>query len=222
MDGVVVDNVSFDGGVTERIVRMLAEQREISLSEAKRSWGRELADTRTDYRWYDYNFHCERLGLRALAAEAHNALADRLRLVRGADLTLDLLRRSGLDVVIATDAVRAVAEFKLRRLGIGVDLIVSSQSVGAPKSSTVYWRRVRDECVGRNVRVLIENRLDNISAARSQLGGLTNYIHFAFDEHVTRLTADVRAPARRPKVLADVLTVSTHRQLRRVLTSLLL
>lgn len=215
MDGVLVDNVSFDGAVTKFIVSALAEQRALTLASAKRAWERELAESRTDCRWYDYDFHCQRLGLANLASEAHAVLADRLRLVPGAGLTVDLLRRSHIEVVVATDAVPAVAEFKLRHLGLNADRVVSSQLLGATKASSAYWARLREELGDRPVLVLIENRLDNILAARSELGRSTLYVRFAFHEHVTRLPARVTASEWSLDASNDILTVRTHATLRR-------
>jgi phosphoglycolate phosphatase-like HAD superfamily hydrolase len=194
MDGVLVDNLSFDGAVTDFIVSALAEQRSITRVGAKRAWERELAESRTDCRWYDYDFHCQRLGLSNLASEAHAALTDRLRPVPGARVTVDLLRRSDTEVVVATDAVRAVAEFKLGHLGLNADRIIY-RSEGTCAVTTF------PAAPGRDHRTLAAaTQLDHLGLvlvgkrpSRSSL-----LFHDRHDEHpFPACSADLRCPSKR-------------------------
>ena len=62
-DGVLVDNVNFEPRVTTFTIERLAAHHGIPHEEAQEIWRRELESTRSEPEWYDYDYHCGRLGL---------------------------------------------------------------------------------------------------------------------------------------------------------------
>ncbi len=185
MDGVLVENVEFELAVTEYIVGELAAGRRIAHSGAAALWREELLSTKGDPRWYDYDFHSERLGVRPIALEAHRLLKPLLSLVEGADETLCFLRDNNIETAIVSDAMSWVVRFKMEALNLSVpDLVLTSESAGAPKKDSAFWIDYKDR-FGSGASVLyVDNRYDNLAVADSVLGGHVALGWFAREEHV--------------------------------------
>ncbi|MEY2422863.1 MAG: 5-nucleotidase [Acidimicrobiaceae bacterium] len=218
LDGVLVDNVAFDHEVTAFVVAALASDRGVNELEGRRLWESELAATRGDPQWYDYEHHCARLGLSGdVARSAHDEALPALRIVAGATSTLEHIRERGYDVAIVTDAVRWVAQLKLSTFGhVPIDTIFSSDSQASAKSSLRYWKTIRSRHDIEPV-CLVDNRRENLASAVSALSGIP-VVEFHMDEHVTTLS-DAIAPRdsdrSRPSAVGnDRSSVSNHHELR--------
>ncbi len=190
-DGVLVDNISFEKAVTRFLVERLASFLQVPLERATTLWNQELSDSKGSPRWYDYDFHCQRLGLPKLAREAHAEASHLLVRMPEAEKTYAMLLDAGIKVSIATDAVRWVVEYKLDGLGFPEPfLILSSDMLPATKSSVHYWRAYRTQYPSDDVCIVVDNRLINLDTAGTVLPD-ADLICFVGDEHVLQLSGIV-------------------------------
>lgn len=218
-DGVIVDNVAFEEQVTSRIIHSLADARSISERQAKKCWMDELIITKGHVSWYDYAFHCTRLGLdgSSLARSAHIGAANLLRLVDGAEDTLLLLQDHGLEVGIVTDATSWVVEFKLDALNLHtMSFIFTSDQASATKASRAYWEVLADRFEYFGPQALVDNRHINLMAASSLLPDM-GLVQFERDEHVMTLRGGA-APLSRGSADGVVTVVRNHMELRKWIT----
>ncbi|WP_157621496.1 hypothetical protein [Saccharothrix sp. NRRL B-16348] len=190
-DGLLVDNVEFEKAVTLFLVEHLASSSQISVNEATIAWEQELLDTKGSPSWYDYDFHCQRLGLPKLAREAHRAARHLLVRMPEAEKTYAMLLETGIKLGVATDAVRWVVEFKLESLDFPKpNFILSSDSMSATKSSPRYWQTYREQYPTDDVCIFADNRVVNLDTAGSVLPD-ADLICFVGDEHVLQLSGIV-------------------------------
>ncbi len=220
-DGVLVENTAFERRVTKTIVSELAELRGVSLAHAGALWSEELSSTRRDWRWYDYSYHCERLGLRprTTVRNAHLGAAHLLSVVPGARDTLSALRTNGYIVGVATDATQWVVRYKLDRLRIDIDgPIHTSDTLMSTKAKREYWLQVASRSDGVPPCLLVDNRDENLAAAREVLALKT--VRFLRHEHVTTLSHSV-APLSRQHAKGEYRSAADHRQLRAALHEVL-
>lgn len=214
-NGVIVDNIAFDQRVTEIIVKTLAETAKLAPDEAGRRWQKELSITKGHPSWYDYAFHCDRLGLGGenLSQRAHNEAAELLTLVTGASDTLHLLQQHGLAVGVVTDATSWVVNFKLTRLSIApLSFVFASTDAGATKASVAYWEKLTRQYEFLKPQVLVDNREVNLHAAADSLPRL-KLVQFEKQEHVTTLPTAI-APKSNGSANYLVEVVHDHIQLR--------
>lgn len=189
MDGVLVDNIQFEQAVTSGIVARLADHQQIDTEQAHSVWVDQLRRDLDSPRWYDYDFHCQQLGIPHVAREIHQENARLLKLVPSADATLAYLNSDDqFKTWIASDAMRWVVEFKLKVVGLRApDLkILSSDVAQYSKSSAGYWANLGSHGIGESDLIYIDNRADNLLTCLSALPD-TRAIHFEFDEHVSAL-----------------------------------
>ena len=214
-DGVIVDNREFEQRVTSIVIENLAGKARISRGEAAALWKKELQATKGSPRWYDYTYHCNRLGLNgdALVMAAHEDARDSIRSVPGASETLALFDQLGLAVSIVTDATRWVVDFKLKALEIDPPFsIFASSDAGATKATANYWKKLVELQPGLRPMMFVDNRQVNLISAHG-LFPKVSLVRFAMDEHVTTLSRSV-APRSESAANTTVITVTNHRQLR--------
>lgn len=214
-DGVIVDNRRFEERVTDIVVDTLANNIEISRSEAKAMWDHELRETKGSPFWYDYAYHCDRLGLNGdfVVENAHQRARDLLCSVSGAEETLALLKQYGFTVGVVTDATSWVVRFKLKSLGIDQPSIVfSSSDAGATKASPIYWDTLAKMKPDLQPATFVDNRQVNLVSAQNTFPELS-LVRFNMDEHVTTLSQSI-APRSEVAITTAVVTVHDHLQLR--------
>jgi FMN phosphatase YigB (HAD superfamily) len=219
-DGVIVDNVAFDRRVTEIIIDVFAETAGVSAGKAARLWREELFQTKGHPSWYDYAFHCDRLGLdgHRISRKAHSEAANLLTFVPGAMETLDLLQEHGLGVGVVTDATSWVVEFKLHRLGLeSISFTFTSTDARSTKASHPYWDKLVERFEYLKPQVLVDNRQVNLHAAADSLPTL-KLIQFEQQEHVMTLPTAI-APSSNGAASYSVEVIHSHDQLRSWLIS---
>ena len=215
-DGVIVDNVAFERRVTDLIIEVYANSSRLTIQQAEQRWQKELSETRGHARWYDYAFHCDRLGMdgRTLSRNAHRQAANLLRFVNGAKETYRLLQEYGLEVGIVTDATRWVVDFKLDWLHLDpISFVFTSTEASATKASRAYWERLAAQFEYLDPRALVDNRQINLLAAGDLLPDL-NLIQFDKQEHVMTLPSAV-APQSNGSTDQVVKIIHSHDELRR-------
>jgi phosphoglycolate phosphatase-like HAD superfamily hydrolase len=215
-DGVIVDNVAFERRVTEIIIDAFAKSATLSIKEAKRLWQEELLATKGHSAWYDYSFHCDRLGLdgASLSRWAHRQAADLISFVQGAQETLGLLQEYGLEVGVVTDATNWVVDFKLSRLDLdSISFAFTSTDAAATKASHAYWDKLSKQYEYLDPWVLVDNRQINLHAAADALPNLS-LIQFDKQEHVMTLPEAI-APQSNGSKGHPVQIIHNHSQLRK-------
>ncbi|MGD0373178.1 MAG: HAD family hydrolase [Streptosporangiaceae bacterium] len=188
-DGVIVDNVAFERRVTDLIITAYADNARLTIEEATRGWQHELSQTKGHPSWYDYAFHCDRLGLdgKQVCERAHFQAAHLLTYVDGARESYRLMQEYGLQVGIVTDATSWVVDFKLDRLGLhSISFVFASNEALATKSSTSYWERLVSQYEYFDPLALVDNRQINLLAAKTLLPDLS-LVQFEKQEHVMTL-----------------------------------
>ena len=219
IDGVLVDNSAFESAVTESIVEHVSRELRIGPEEARSLWDRELNATRGDVRWFDYDFHCTRLGVKPQALAAHKRWLGLLTTFAGALGTWEQLSNKMAELVIATDATDWVARLKLAALGVVGDYpVLSSATLGAAKARPAFWRTLFDSTGPmEDDVVVVDNRLQNLIAVRLAHPAAT-CVHFDGIEHVATLGPELspHMPAS-GTVGDDFVSVSTHGELQRYL-----
>lgn len=215
VDGVLVDNTPFENAVTEFIVKQLAATSRISLSTAWSVWRDELTRTRHSAQWYDYDFHCIRLGIGRIAGDAHQAAMARLLPVCDALVTWRCFQAMRIRVEVVTDAPQWVAQFKLRKFGMtDYAVLTSSAGTSVTKQEPDFWRRLLVPGAEMGRVAIVDNSVENIAAAMTVFQG-ARFILFDHPEHVGTLDASVAACRRNglatPRAL---MRVDSHEQLR--------
>jgi FMN phosphatase YigB (HAD superfamily) len=214
MDGVLVDNIDFEQAVTDFIVDRLAAQLDTRHENASTRWQWELHETKSDPQWFDYDFHCLRLGLPGLAREAHEACVSALRLVPGAEKTLALLAKADMPVGVVSDAMAWVVQFKFAALGLlQPAFVVSSEQAGAPKSSHIFWESFKKNFPEEAACIFVDNRLVNLHIAGKVIPNM-DLICFVGDEHALRLSGIIE-PNRYPVKSSEnpITVVADHAEL---------
>jgi phosphoglycolate phosphatase-like HAD superfamily hydrolase len=215
-DGVIVDNVAFERRVTETIIDAFAESTKMPTSEAERRWREELSLTKGHPSWYDYAFHCNRLGLDGtnLARKAHEEAAGLLALVPGVDETLRYFQEYGLEVGVVTDAVDWVVKFKLAHLGLNaISFVFTSTDAAETKAADAYWERLSQQFEYLKPRLLVDNRQVNLYSAANSLPDIW-LVQFEKQEHVMTLPDEV-APTSYGQANHLVSVIHDHDHLRK-------
>ena len=214
-DGVLVDNLDFDRRVTRTIIKAYARKAGVSMFDAEGAWSNELSETRGHPLWFDYAYHCDRLGLDgpALSEYAHLEAAELLTVVPGAVETHQLLQKQGIAIGVVTDATSWVVHFKLRTVGFdSLSLVFSSSDASATKATHEYWQRLAQQFRHFRPRALIDNRPVNLLTARQSIPAL-QLIQFVRHEHVTTLPSSV-APTSHRSHDEPVTIIHSHNELR--------
>jgi len=213
LDGVLIDNRAFEQAVSSHIVENLARSSSAPLHHAQAIWANELATTRGDHGWYDYAFHCMRLGIDpSVVPEAHRRNRRLLRPVRGARETVELLHTFGIEFGIVSDATMGVIEFKLDVLRLrSPATVVSSDFARATKAEPAYWELVAKQAVAYSPVALVDNRASNLDVAKVALPTV-DAVYFARQEHVTTLPRSV-APRQVPSGHNSFVVVRNHSEL---------
>ena len=195
IDGVLADNTAFEQAVTRFIIARLADFHATPLQEAEALWCDDLRATRGDHKWYDYDYHCARLGLPPLARQAHASASSHLRPIRDSLEAWKLFLMLGASIQIVTDACRWVAEFKLGVLGLGAYVsLLSSNDTSLTKAAVDFWRIAGKDCPPGSEVAVIDNSPTNILAAAAAFPA-ARCVHFDSHEHVSLLPVD-EAPRR--------------------------
>lgn len=215
-DGVIVDNLLFEQRVTDLIIEHLANKKGLSVFDAKAIWNRELRETKGDALWYDYVYHCNRLGLKGepLVRDAHEGARKLLIPVPGAQETLRLLKQQGFTVGVVTDATSWVVRFKLGALDLDQpSIVLSSSEAGTTKATPAYWEKLSEILLVNSQPVsLVDNRQINLVAAHRTFPEIS-LVRFVMDEHITTLSRAI-APESEISTGITVNTVHSHKQLR--------
>jgi FMN phosphatase YigB (HAD superfamily) len=213
-DGVLVDNLAFERRVTQTIIETYAKSARLSTLEAADKWRLELSETKGHPSWYDYAFHCNRLGLEGnkVSERAHREAASLLTLVHGAEDTYRLLQEYGIQVGVVTDATRWVVNFKLSELGLNsISFVFSSNDAAATKASSAYWEKLVEQFEHFSPRALVDNRQINLFSASVRLPSLS-LVQFDMEEHVMTLPSSV-APKSNGSSERSVKVVHNHKEL---------
>jgi len=111
--------------------------------------------------------------------EAHLANLKYLRLVKGAKDFLSRVKGDGHRLILASDAIKPVLEWKLNRFGLEkyFDLILSQDDTGCIKSEEKYFKQILNKLKepAKNF-VVIDNRLDRGIETAKKVGMKTIYI----------------------------------------------
>lgn len=222
LDGILVDNTDFEESVTCQILEHIAKAKNISTHMAAELWHKSLHSERESVKWYDYDAHCANLGVTPIAKKAHEYAIDKLREVPGARKTWDLLRCKNIEIYVTSDAARWVIEFKMRLLGFdGYTRLFSSQEIGAPKNSDRHWLILKSEIPENGRLFLIDNRIDNLVAAKKILRRLI-CIYFRQAEHATAFLKKTKLGELPDSVSESyIITVRDHSELRSLLMKLI-
>jgi phosphoglycolate phosphatase-like HAD superfamily hydrolase len=215
-DGVIVDNVAFEQQVTRTIIDAYASSVGSSFEEAEKHWHNELVATKGHPQWYDYAFHCDRLGLdgQTVSRNAHYKAVDLLSFVDGFQDTYLLLQEYGIEVGVVSDATNWVVKFKLENLHLNtIPFIFGSNDAFATKASAGYWKQLSAQFEYPEPRVLVDNRTINLSAAGSLLPEMC-LVQFQMQEHVMTLPSKV-APESAATDERAVEIVHSHTELQR-------
>jgi FMN phosphatase YigB (HAD superfamily) len=197
------------------VIETIAKESNFSVVEAKENWEQDLRDTKGSPFWYDYAYHCDRLGVdgQSVVKNAHERASNLLSIVPGAQQTLALLIKRGFAIGIVTDATSWVVKFKLETLGIVQPAIVfSSSNAQATKASSAYWRKLSQSQPDIQLTTYVDNRQVNLVSA-SRIFPTLNLVQFAMDEHVTTLSRSI-APKSEIAATTSMLSVHNHAQLR--------
>ena len=173
LDGVLVNNVTFEHAVTNYIIRELSSSKNISIERAQEEWNRILTVHHSHPRWHDYSLHCERLHLGNVWKDAHLKNSSLLKKYDRIDDVISIAR-DRCDCWIITDATEWVADFKLRCIGHSSSFseIFSSSRCGYSKSFNDFWHSIAHSLPSHSMPLIfIENRLDNIRTAKRYIPG---------------------------------------------------
>jgi FMN phosphatase YigB (HAD superfamily) len=222
IDGVLIDNIVFENKVTEFLISRLAENRQVEAKTAREYWERELNQTRDDPKWYDYDFHCNNLGLPSIAKDAHLHALPYVKVVHGAFNTWNYLTSRGACKIVVTDTREWIAKLKLKKASLdNYEQIYSSAERVSTKDMEAYWFAIKHELPTRSETILVDNRISNIKVARRIIKPLKP-IYFKFDEHVSTLHVSFKPKYREYQTMDFyVPTVKTHDQLTELLKSFL-
>jgi phosphoglycolate phosphatase-like HAD superfamily hydrolase len=215
-DGVIVDNVDFERQVTETIIAEYANFAKLTIREATKEWNEELALTKGHPSWYDYAFHCDRLGLngKKVSRHAHIEARHLLKYVDGAQDTYRLMQEYGLQIGVVTDATSWVVNFKLSQLGLdSISFVFTSDKAMSTKSSPGYWKKLVEEHEYLEPRALVDNRQINLLSAKTLFPTLS-LVQFEKQEHVMTLPMGV-APKSDGSYDNTVSIVHDHSELQR-------
>lgn len=217
-DGVVVDNTIFERRVTRSLVSSLATHLHTTETRAHSLWADDLTATRSDWRWYDYAWHAERLGLTPEHVKrAHREAGHLLAEVPGIRETIRVARELGHDVGIVTDATEWVVRFKLSQLRLDdITKIYTSDKVRAVKTMNEYWAWVAQAEAGYRQVAIIDNRVENLVHASSKIPHAA-LVQFQRDEHVTKLPQHVRPIRDAAWSASQIPSVSDHDELRQLI-----
>lgn len=196
LDGVLIQNVAFEREVTSRLISELSAIRHLDIPQASAAWQDELRATRDSPRWYNYEFHAQRLGIPSpKVVEAHRRALPLLAEVPGARTTLATISNLGIASAVVTDATSWVAELKLTECKLRRYLgpVLSSEAWDAPKSTDLYWESLA-HFLGQSPLVVIDNRSDNLHAAQRAFPDAV-LVHFNCEEHAQSLSSTL-SPAR--------------------------
>jgi len=189
LDGVLVDNVSYENAVTELIVNAIGSNRKIPFQEAMSVWNQTLAANSKDPRWHDYGLHCTVLGVPDAWQSSHLAMRHLLRRMPNAAESIAVARETG-DCWLASDATQWVAMFKLGVAGIDPRVfseIFTLDRCGVSKGHDAYWK-----CLVSNIKntgavpIYVDNRLDRLLTAAQFLPNVV-VVHVAAEDHPTSL-----------------------------------
>jgi len=116
LDGVLVNNVTFEYAVTNYIIQKLSLTKNISFEEAQKEWNQVLKVHHSHPRWHDYSLHCDLLALGDIWKEAHLKNSSLLKKYDRVDDAISIARNR-CNCWIITDATEWVANFKLSCIG---------------------------------------------------------------------------------------------------------
>lgn len=173
LDGVLVNNVTFEYAVTNYIIQKLSLTKNISFEEAQKEWNRVLKVHHPHPRWHDYSLHCDLLDLGDIWKEAHIKKSSLLKKYDRIDDAISIARNR-CNCWIITDATEWVANFKLSCIGHSSTFseIFSSSRCGYSKSFDDFWHSIAHSLPSRPMPLIfIENQLDNLHMAKKYITG---------------------------------------------------
>lgn len=218
LDGTLVDNLAFEKLVTRVIISHIAELRSIPIALATQLWEESLFHERNSLQWYDYDYHCSKLGVPSLSMKAHQKALGHLHEVTGARTTWNVLAEHFAGIYVVSEAPTWVMRLKLATLGFRgyVDLL-SSQDIGAPKSSAAFWLQLKPAVLRYSPSFLVDNKACNLAGASMVMGKLT-YVLFDRREHSMTLPERIR-PANSIKCSAPLnhYLVHSHSELQQLI-----
>ncbi len=178
-DGVLINNVRFEDKVLDFLFRRIMEKYGVSKERAKEMFwkiGKKLEGRKE---WHDWRIYSEELKLGDAWKEAHLANLKYLKLVKGAKDFLSKVKGDGHRLILASDAIKPVVEWKLNRFGLEkyFDLILSQDDTGCIKSEEKYFKQILNKLKepAKNF-VVIDNRLDRGIETAKKVGMKTIYI----------------------------------------------
>lgn len=218
VDGTLVDNLAFEKLVTKVIIRHIAKLRSLPIALATQLWEESLFHERNSLQWYDYDYHCAKLGVPSLSVEAHQKALGHLHEVTGARTTWNVLVEHFSGIYVVSEAPVWVMRLKLATLGFhGYADLLSSQDIGAPKSTPAFWLQLKPAILRYSPSVVIDNKACNLASASKVMGKLT-YVLFGRREHSMTLPERIR-PANSLKCSAplDHCLVHSHSELQQLI-----
>ena len=145
MDGTLLD-LHYDNTVwNEQVPRAYARAHDLSLEAAKEVLLAHMRKIYGTIEFYSFDYWNEYTGLDL--CEIHATHTHLVEYRPGALEFLRWLRANGKHTVLATNAHPDSVAIKDAVINIGteLDLIVSSQEVGAPKESLAYWQYLQEK-----------------------------------------------------------------------------
>ena len=140
MDGTLLD-LHFDTYFWTKLVpAKLAEQRDISLEEAKAAYTPILTQTTGTLQWYCLDFWSETLSLDIISLKQE--VDHLIRFRPHAETFLKALKASGKTVIMITNAHRDTLSLKLEHIPMAhyFDQLISSHDYGYPKEHPQFWQ----------------------------------------------------------------------------------
>ena len=179
LDGVLVDNLEFEGKVLDYILRAISEKYRVNLKKAEEMFWEIGEKYKGRKEWHDWRIYCKKLGLGNIWKEAHLKSLKYLKLVRSANRFLKNLKKDEHTLILASDAIRPVLEIKLNyfQLEEFFDFIFSQDETKCIKEDVKFFKSILKEVKAPPEEfIVIDNRIDRGISAGKRLGMKTIYI----------------------------------------------
>ncbi len=164
LDGVLIDNSSFENAIIKKFAKKLSLTTSSSEIDSLKNIESIIKSTINDPTKYTWEYISSKINLPTdYWKKIHEESKDELKIINGTNELLRLIHK--YKIIIVTDAVRWVAEFKLSLLNINKNIELFSQSEGlSTKMNSVYWDNLYEMFnINSFANIMyIENRINRI------------------------------------------------------------